>query len=214
MTATWNASVIAFSALTGFTAAAAISELTGPQSARRRPGAQQLARVMGAALNEEHATPDKSYLEYLGALILADAGRHGYDPMWYLSIGWIESRYRPYARSSSGAEGVWQQKPHYAHPDPVAPGVLFDPRLAVRAFGEKIASMERRWGPVGFDHWAHYHDGNTIRESGIAYAERRRRTAHYLTELLERDRRSPLQVDWGVWPFEGSRYADYNRGDP
>ncbi len=165
--------------------------------------ARRFARVVGFALNEDGVEPNKRYLEHVSKLILEDANARGYNPFDYFAVAMIESRYRYYAVSSSGAEGLFQQKPWYAEPRefPRYGPLLERPDIMVRAFGEKWDSKHERWGDQVPEIVQSYHDGNSgCCEPGYPYYRAWRNAYEELQGLFLEDLEAPLPVEWGDWP--------------
>ena len=174
---------------------------------RRRaagPLGKRLARAVAARLNENGKAPDQQWLEHVAQLIVDDAALRGHDPLEYASFAWIESRFKPYAVSSSGAEGLFQQKPWYAAPDPVEclGRLVEDEEFQVWSMGNKWDDKTARWDSIR-DAVQAYHDGDGgCCEPGYPYATAWQRAYDALVEFMRQDQRSPLQVEWGAYPFD------------
>ena len=95
-------------------------------------------------------------------LILEISERHGVDPCLVKAVIWRESRFRPYARGTSGEIGLMQIMPDKAvsdwarkhrRPD-LLKGSLFTPRLNIEIGTWYLARALRRWSS--------YKDGETL----------------------------------------------------
>ena len=144
-----------------------------------------LSFTMQQMLLAENADPElveergEELVELSGA-ILSAAAEWGKDPLRMVAIGFQESRFayriEGFGVDNGTACGVFQQIPHYAHPEPMSCEELFDPEVAAYALGAKLDRMESRWGEDNFgDLMCHYLNGSVCDEFGHAYAERHQR---------------------------------------
>lgn len=98
------------------TAALAVALIAGAKSPARDVGfVADVITVTGSTSPRPDGRSRERERRAIAAAAIATAEAMPEIPLaWLLAVGYYESRFRPEARSSSNAVGVWQQKPQYS----------------------------------------------------------------------------------------------------